>query len=62
MSDRSAPHQGIGRISKYRRLLSRIFRIHSGSFLSAEISSTTRSFRPRLGSKTEWSASFQSKR
>src|SRR5215212_3954460 len=62
MSDRSAPHHGIGRISKYRRLLSRIFRIHSGSFFSAEISSTTSVESPRLGVKIEWSASFQSKR
>ncbi len=62
MPERSAPHQGMGRASKCFRAFSRYFRIQSGSDFRAEISSTTAADRPRLGVKTEWSASFQSKR
>jgi hypothetical protein len=62
MSDRSAPHHGIGRRSKCFSAFSRNLRIQSGSDFSAEISSTTAGDSPRFGSKTEWSASFQSKR
>src|SRR5688500_10189310 len=62
MSDRSAPHQGIGRFWKCFRAFSRYLRIQSGSDLSSLISSTTCADRPRFGSKTECEASFQSKR
>ena len=62
MSDRSAPHQGIGRASKCSSAFSRRLRIQSGSSFSPEISSTTAFDSPRLGSKTEWDASFQSNR
>ena len=62
MSDRSAPHQGIGRRSKCFRAFSRYLRIQSGSDLSSLISSTTCADRPRFGSNTEWDGSFQSNR
>lgn len=62
MSDRSAPHHGIGRASKCFRDFSRNFRIQSGSPFRAEISSTMRSEMPRLGSNTEFEASFQPNR
>jgi hypothetical protein len=62
MPDRSAPHHGIGRPSKCLSAFSRNFRIHSGSPLMWEISSTTCWFSPLLGSKTEWAGSFQSNR
>ena len=62
MSDRSAPHHGIGRASKCFSAFSRYFFIQSGSLFSALISSTTAADSPRFGSKTEWSASFQSNR
>src|SRR5919106_2718287 len=62
ISERSAPHQGIGRRSKCFRALSRYLRIQSGSDLSSLISSTTCADRPRFGSKTAWDGSFQSKR
>jgi len=52
MADRSAPHHGIGRFSKWRKAFSRFFRIHSGSDLSHEISSTTSSVRPFFGWNT----------
>src|SRR6266566_7831930 len=60
--ERSAPHHGIGRCSKCFRAFSRRLRIQSGSDLRAEISSTTASDSPRLGSKTEFDSSFQSNR
>ena len=53
MSDRSAPHHGIGRASKCFSDFSRYLRIQSGSDLSAEISSTTAGESPRFGVKTE---------
>ncbi len=53
MSDRSAPHQGIGRASKCFSAFSRYFRIQSGSPLSDEISSTTCALSPRFGWNTE---------
>src|SRR5437870_4395580 len=62
ISDRSAPHQGMGLAWKCLSALSRNFRIHAGSDFMSEISSTTRSERPRLGVKTEWAGSLQPKR
>src|ERR671918_3178261 len=71
ISDRSAPHHGIGRPRKCFRAFSRNFRIHSGSDFSSEISETTASDSPRLGVNTvcwgscqpkryPWSSSFRS--
>src|SRR6476619_2318378 len=60
--DRSAPHHGMGRCSKCFRAFSRRLRIQSDSDFRAEISSTTASDSPRLGSKTEFDPSFQSNR
>src|SRR4051812_4119034 len=62
ISERSAPHHGIGRASKCSKALRRRLRIQSGSDLRLEISSTTAGDNPRLGSKIEWDASFQPKR
>src|ERR671919_1325446 len=62
ISDRSAPHHGIGRPRKCFRAFSRNFRIHSGSDFSSEISETTASDSPRLGVNTECWGSAQPKR
>src|SRR2546423_5673056 len=62
MSERSAPHQGMGRFRKCFRAFSRNFRIQSGSDFISEISSTTASDSPLLGVKTEWSGSLQPNR
>src|ERR671919_1124909 len=62
ISDRSAPHHGIGRPRKCFRAFSRNFRIHSGSDFSSEISETTASDSPRLGLNTECWGSAQPKR
>src|SRR6478672_4546788 len=62
MSDRSAPHQGMGRFSKCLSAFRRYLRIQSGSFLSAEISSTTAALSPRLGVNTEFDRSCQPNR
>src|SRR5437660_9509416 len=62
ISDRSAPRHGMGLACKCLSALSRNFRIHAGSDFMSEISSTTRSERPRLGVKTEWAGSLQPKR
>ena len=62
MSERSAPHHGIGLAMKCFSAFSRNFRIHSGSDFIAEISSTTAGLNPFLGLKTEWSGSLQPKR
>ncbi len=47
MPDRSEPQVGIGFLPNSRRPLSRSLSIHSGSLLSAEMSRTTASDRPR---------------
>ncbi len=47
MPDRSLPQVGIGFLPNSRSDFSRVFSIHSGSFLRAEMSRTTSSFRPR---------------
>ena len=52
MSERSAPHHGIGRALKCFSAFSRNFRIHSGSDFMKEISSTTSSDSPFFGSNT----------
>src|ERR671923_165611 len=62
MSERSAPHHGIGRAWKCFSAFSRYFRIQSGSSLRPLISSTTFSDRPLFGWKTACEGSFQSKR
>src|SRR5256885_7233669 len=62
MSDRSAPHHGMGRFWKCLSAFSRNLRIQSGSDFMEEISSTTASESPLLGVKTEWSGSLQPKR
>ncbi len=59
ISDRSAPHHGIGRARKCFSALRRNRRIQSGSPLIAEISSTTSSDRPFLGWKTYSTSSLQ---
>src|SRR6266571_1159757 len=62
ISERSAPHQGMGRFWKCFKAFSRNFRIQSGSDFMEEISSTTASDRPLFGLKTEWSGSLQPNR
>jgi hypothetical protein len=62
MSERSAPHQGIGRFSKCLYALTRALVIQSGSFLISEISRTTASDSPRFGSNTECEGSCQPNR
>ena len=59
MADRSAPHVGTGFLSYRRSALRRVSSIHSGSFLSAEISRTTFSFSPRLAAAPALSLSAQ---
>src|SRR6266498_2008205 len=62
ISERSAPHHGMGLARKCLRAFSLNLRIQSGSDLRWEISSTTSSERPFFGVNTEWLGSFQPKR
>src|SRR6266540_4503792 len=62
ISDRSAPHHGMGRAWKCLRAFNRNLRIHGGSDFIEEISSTTCSDRPLFGSKTECPGSLQPNR
>ena len=59
MPDRSEPHQGMGFLSNRRSDFRRVLSIHSGSFLSAEISRTLASDRPRVATDPAASASCQ---
>src|SRR5437667_7555218 len=59
MPDRSAPQLGMGLRPKFRRPLSRMSRIHSGSFFRAEMSRTTSSDRPRRADAPATSESAQ---
>src|SRR6266702_1936278 len=59
MPDISAPQLGIGLRPKFRRPLSRISSIHSGSFFRAEMSRTTSSDRPRRADAPATSESAQ---
>src|SRR5712692_1936503 len=62
ISDRSAPHHGMGRASKCLSAFSRNLRIQSGSDFIEEISSTTSVESPLFGLKTECEGSLQPKR
>src|SRR5947209_2052616 len=62
ISDRSAPHHGMGRAWKCLSAFSRNLRIHSGSDFIEEISSTTSVESPRFGLKTECEGSLQPNR
>src|SRR5947208_9952215 len=62
ISDRSAPHHGMGRPRKCLSDFRRNLRIQSGSPFSEEISSTTASDSPFFGTKTDCEGSCQPKR
>jgi len=52
ITERSAPHVGIGFLRKISSERRRMFNIHSGSCFIHEISFTISGFRPRLALKT----------
>ena len=59
MVDRSAPHVGMGFLSKISSALRRVFSIHSDSFFFAEMSRTTASDKPRSAAAPAASESCQ---
>ena len=59
MPDRSEPQVGIGFLPNSRSAFSRVFSIHSGSSLRAEMSRTTSSDSPRRADSPATSVSAQ---
>src|SRR5256885_2931165 len=60
ITERSAPHVGIGFLLKISSERRRIFVIHSGSCFIHEISLTMSGFRPRLARSEEHTSELQS--